>query len=384
MPYDTNGNYSLPTIYYAISGTTINPSQHNTPLEDVQAALNRPLLRDGTAPMTGNLNANGNKITGMAKGTADTDAVTFAQLGGYATQEWSNNQFVGRGASVYDFTPLQLGINKSSGEIWASYTAADGTVKYAFAQQTGDYATNTALTQGLAGKQPTGDYATNTALQSEASSRSGADANLQDQVNNRVVKTGDEMTGTLFITGNTGGLVSQWNPGNVSSGQFVIYPGLSSIAQGRGGEFHCQLQEQVGINFRALMSLKFADGSWRYVKWGKNERINDSQYGDVAYVNDLGKYALLSQLPTDTNKIILAWSGYVGGGDQSIPFPRGVSFVDTVVVVCSKQASGNHASAIINVQGWDTSSVQVNTVWVGGSLQGNADVNYRAILVGNK
>lgn len=31
-------------------------------------------------------------------------------------------------------------------------------------QPTGDYATNTALTQGLATKQPTGDYATNTAL----------------------------------------------------------------------------------------------------------------------------------------------------------------------------------------------------------------------------
>lgn len=38
MPYDTNGNYSLPPIYIAISGTTINPAQHNTPLEDVQAA----------------------------------------------------------------------------------------------------------------------------------------------------------------------------------------------------------------------------------------------------------------------------------------------------------------------------------------------------------
>ena len=31
-------------------------------------------------------------------------------------------------------------------------------------QPTGDYATNTALTDGLATKQPTGDYATNTAL----------------------------------------------------------------------------------------------------------------------------------------------------------------------------------------------------------------------------
>ena len=73
----------------------------------------------------------------------------------------------------------------------------------------------------------------------------------------------------------------------------------------------------------------------------------------------------------------------MGGGDQSIPFPRGLSWVDTVVVVCSKQLSGNHATAVINVQGWNNSSVQVNSVWVGGGA-GYADVNYRAIVVGNK
>lgn len=359
MPYDTNGNYSLPTIYYAISGTVINPAQHNTPFEDVQAALNRPLLRDGTAPMTGNLNANGNKITGMARGTADTDAVTFAQLGDYATQDWANTAFVKNNNGI-------------SGGIVSADMDASGVPAF------------------LSGKgvwyqvQLKGDYATNPALQSEASSRAGADTNLQNQVNNRVAKTGDILTGGLVIEGNTGGFITQYNPGSPAVGSFINYPGFTSRAEGRGGQVVYGFQEQVGANFRALMSLQFRDGSWRYVKWGENERINDSQYGDVAYVNDLGKYALLSQLPTDTNKIILAWSGYVGGGDQSIPFPRGVSFVDTVVVVCSKQASGNHASAIINVQGWDTSSVQVNTVWVGGSLQGNADVNYRAILVGNK
>lgn len=83
MPYDTNGNYTLPTIYYAISGTTINPSQHNSPFEDVQAALNRALLRDGTAPLTGPLKVNGNKITGLADGTDSGDAASYGQLQKY-------------------------------------------------------------------------------------------------------------------------------------------------------------------------------------------------------------------------------------------------------------------------------------------------------------
>lgn len=58
---------------------------------------------------------------------------------GYATQSWSSSQFVGRGASVYDFTPLQLGVNKTSKQIWTSYTDDSGNTKYAFAQVAGDY-----------------------------------------------------------------------------------------------------------------------------------------------------------------------------------------------------------------------------------------------------
>lgn len=229
--------------------------------------------------------------------------------------------------------------------------------------------------------QPYGSYATNTALSAEASSRASADTNMQNQINNRVLKTGDTMTGTLAIEGNTGGFIAQYNPGSPASGSFINYPGFASIAEGRGGKFYCQLQEQVGATFRAIMALQSGDGPWRYVKWGKNERINDSQFGDVAYVNDLGKYSLLSQLPLDPNKIILAWNGYVGGGDQSIPFPHGLSYVDTVIVVCSK--AGN-AAAAINVQGWNNSSVQVHSAWFDGRGAGEAAVNYRAIVIGNK
>lgn len=52
MP-SSNGVYSLPVGYLAVTGTTIQASQHNPPLEDIAAALTLRLSRDGTAPMTG-------------------------------------------------------------------------------------------------------------------------------------------------------------------------------------------------------------------------------------------------------------------------------------------------------------------------------------------
>jgi hypothetical protein len=80
IPYDNNGNYSLPNGYLAVTGQKILASQHNPPLEDIRAALSQVLLRTGVAPMTGPLNLNGFKVTGLLDGTASTDAVTYAQL----------------------------------------------------------------------------------------------------------------------------------------------------------------------------------------------------------------------------------------------------------------------------------------------------------------
>lgn len=258
-----------------------------------------------------------------------------SDLNGYATQAWSSNQFVGRGASAYDFTPLQLGVNKTSGQIWTSYTDGSGNIKYAFSQVAGDYATNADLS-------------------AESSSRSSADTNLQNQVNNRVLKTGDTMTGALTIEGNTGGFIAQYNPGSPASGSFINYPGFTSIAEGRGGKFFCQLQEQVGTNFRALMALQFADGSWRYVKWGENERINDSQYGDVAYASDLGNYVpastYASDFGTSDSRVLnfpyghkiqkFTFQGTPNAGQLWVPFPEAFSDVPVVMISINNETGG--------------------------------------------
>lgn len=57
MPFDANGIYSLPSVYLAVTGATIEVSQHNPPLEDIQAALSSTMLRTGAAAMTGALKA---------------------------------------------------------------------------------------------------------------------------------------------------------------------------------------------------------------------------------------------------------------------------------------------------------------------------------------
>lgn len=69
MPRDSSGIYSLPDGYLAIAGETIQPSQHNPPLEDVAQALTGSLPRNGSAPMLAPLKA--------SDGTASAPSLTF-------------------------------------------------------------------------------------------------------------------------------------------------------------------------------------------------------------------------------------------------------------------------------------------------------------------
>ncbi|UXT43221.1 hypothetical protein FY137_18290 [Agrobacterium tumefaciens] len=80
MPFDSNGNYTLPTSYFVENGDTVLPIQHNPPFEDVAQALSATLLRDGRSPMSGDLKMGTKKITFLGDGSATTDAVTKGQL----------------------------------------------------------------------------------------------------------------------------------------------------------------------------------------------------------------------------------------------------------------------------------------------------------------
>lgn len=80
MPFDPSGNYALPAGSTAVTGTTILAVTHNSPVSDIAAALSQTLVKDGRAPMTGNLQMGTNRIVELANGSASTDAATVGQI----------------------------------------------------------------------------------------------------------------------------------------------------------------------------------------------------------------------------------------------------------------------------------------------------------------
>uniref|UniRef100_E6VGI5 Phage tail collar domain-containing protein n=1 Tax=Rhodopseudomonas palustris (strain DX-1) TaxID=652103 RepID=E6VGI5_RHOPX len=70
MPSDANGNYTLPDGYLATTGTPVQVSQHNPPLEDLADAMSGRLPKNGAAPMTGPLR--------LVAGSEGQPGITFA------------------------------------------------------------------------------------------------------------------------------------------------------------------------------------------------------------------------------------------------------------------------------------------------------------------
>jgi microcystin-dependent protein len=100
MP-SSNGVYSLPPGYLAVTGSVIQASQHNPPLEDIAAALTLRLSRDGSAPMTGALQLAAGSVTAPGVVFA-TDASTgfYKTAAGFAAAV--------SGAKVAEFTAAGL------------------------------------------------------------------------------------------------------------------------------------------------------------------------------------------------------------------------------------------------------------------------------------
>lgn len=80
MPTDSSGNYSLPASYFVETGDDVLPEQHNPPFEDVASGLTARIHKDGRTVWTGDQQAGGFKVTGLANGVADADAATVGQM----------------------------------------------------------------------------------------------------------------------------------------------------------------------------------------------------------------------------------------------------------------------------------------------------------------
>ena len=115
MPFNPAGNYTLPDGYLGVDGQPILTSQHNPPLQDIQAALNLALLRDGRAPMTDDLNMNTFKAINVANGTNSTDAINLSQLTNFVVTSANsilfdiNNKIIQFGATAVTTNGLGQG-----------------------------------------------------------------------------------------------------------------------------------------------------------------------------------------------------------------------------------------------------------------------------------
>lgn len=82
MPFDGNGNYTVPAGTQAVSGQIIDSIKYNALLTDLQTALTKAFLRDGQSAALTNLPMGGFKLTGLAAGVSANDSVRMADLAG--------------------------------------------------------------------------------------------------------------------------------------------------------------------------------------------------------------------------------------------------------------------------------------------------------------
>lgn len=133
-----SGIYTLPNGYQAVTGQTVLASQHNPPLEDIAAALNRRHFSDGRKPFLGDQNLNGYKMTNAANGVAAQDLVTMSQVAALVA---AVQGFVTGDLKNATGTQAQAGWVVANGQALARATYPD---LWAFAQASG----NLAATQG--------------------------------------------------------------------------------------------------------------------------------------------------------------------------------------------------------------------------------------------
>ncbi|WP_278368677.1 hypothetical protein [Acetobacter orientalis] len=277
MPYDSNGNYTLPPVYKAVAGTAIATQQHNTPLEDVQAALNQTLLRNGSVPIQNNWNMGSNRITFLADGVADTDAANVGQVKKSASdiKKDADETYAKitdpliRSIAVQDSDYLikDMAAHQTNGRLWFHYTDKDGKEQYPEA-----------------------------ALASELTAGLGAKANLSG---------GNKFSGGQQV-------INVDNQGN---------PLLIETSNGQGFEFGID-QDTSFIDFHSVTAGNGADYDSRIIATGditKGTTRLDFETNSLTWGGS--PLALQSQLPFSDTGLKMQAFQVTGRGNTRVSFP---------------------------------------------------------------
>ena len=80
MSRNGSGTYSLPAGNPVVTNTTISSTWANNTLTDIATALTNSIAADGQTVVTGNIQMNSNKLTGLTQGTTNGDSVEYSQL----------------------------------------------------------------------------------------------------------------------------------------------------------------------------------------------------------------------------------------------------------------------------------------------------------------
>ena len=145
MSRNGSGVYSLPAGNPVVTNTTISSTWANTTLTDLANAMTGSVASDGQTPLTGPLNMNSNKITGLTAGTTAGDAVEFTQLATYLTNPVTitggtiNNTVIGgttpAAITGTSFNTTNFHISESGGKLLFKY----GTTTIASLDSSGNF-----------------------------------------------------------------------------------------------------------------------------------------------------------------------------------------------------------------------------------------------------
>ncbi|WP_339077069.1 hypothetical protein QQM41_10165 [Acetobacter sp. AC2005] len=225
----TPSTLSRTTIIGTTSGGTsaLNFSGSVEVYNEIPAEYVPVLEQDGSLTLAGSLTVRGKTLVQNVADFTSQEAIPAAQADGRYLQRVSSVN------TSLDFAPNYAGINRTSGAIWLQYKDDGGTDRYAFAQPSGDYATQ-AWADGRyisSPFNPTTDYRITAISRNKTSGGIFAyaedDSNTQLQAAGEcVLKTGDtiswlQVSGATWTLGNSSAVynsaVSRWTNSYVDS-----------------------------------------------------------------------------------------------------------------------------------------------------------------------